>query len=59
MDRDKILPLLPSFLEWIQDMNSPVAPSVIGTAHMCKMFYRQMMITGSGLFYTFWLLNCQ
>jgi hypothetical protein len=29
MDRDKILPLLPSLLEWIQDMNWPVAPSVL------------------------------
>ncbi|MGE7942673.1 DUF5071 domain-containing protein [Lysinibacillus xylanilyticus] len=30
MDRDKILPLLPKLLEWIQDMNWPVAPSVLG-----------------------------
>ncbi|WP_374966781.1 DUF5071 domain-containing protein [Lysinibacillus sp. RS5] len=30
MDRDKILPLLPYLLEWIQDMNWPVAPSVLG-----------------------------
>lgn len=30
MDRDKILPLLPNLLEWIQDMNWPVAPSVLG-----------------------------
>lgn len=29
MDRDKILPLLPYLLEWIQDMNWPVAPSVL------------------------------
>lgn len=29
MDRDKILPLLPNLLEWIQDMNWPVAPSVL------------------------------
>ena len=29
MDRDKILPLLPSLLEWIQDMNWPVAPSIL------------------------------
>lgn len=29
MDRDKILPLLPGLLEWIQDMNWPVAPSVL------------------------------
>ena len=29
MDRDKILPLLPSLLEWIQDMNWPVAPNVL------------------------------
>ncbi|MFJ6266178.1 DUF5071 domain-containing protein [Lysinibacillus xylanilyticus] len=27
MDRDKILPLLPNLLEWIQDMNWPVAPN--------------------------------
>ncbi|MGE7951191.1 DUF5071 domain-containing protein [Lysinibacillus xylanilyticus] len=30
MDRDKILPLLPNLLEWIQDMNWPVAPCVLG-----------------------------
>lgn len=24
LDRDKILPLLPNLLEWIQDMNWPV-----------------------------------
>ena len=29
MDRDKILPLLPNLLEWIQDMNWPVATSVL------------------------------
>lgn len=29
MDREKILPLLPRLLEWIQDMNWPVAPSVL------------------------------
>lgn len=29
MDRDKILPLLPNLLEWIQDMNWPVAQSVL------------------------------
>lgn len=29
MDRDQILPLLPNLLEWIQDMNWPVAPSVL------------------------------
>lgn len=29
MDRYKILPLLPSLHEWIQDMNWPVAPSVL------------------------------
>lgn len=29
MDRDKILPLLPGLLEWIQDMNWPVAKSVL------------------------------
>lgn len=29
MDRDKILPLLPCLLEWIQDTNWPVAPSVL------------------------------
>jgi len=29
MDRDKILPLLPNLLKWIQDMNWPVAPSVL------------------------------
>ncbi|EPD53773.1 hypothetical protein HMPREF1210_00596 [Paenisporosarcina sp. HGH0030] len=29
MDRDKILPLLPGLLEWIQDINWPVAPSVL------------------------------
>ncbi|MET4561163.1 hypothetical protein ABIA69_002308 [Lysinibacillus parviboronicapiens] len=30
MDRDKIiLPLLPNLLGWIQDMNWPVAPSVL------------------------------
>ncbi|MGE8002711.1 DUF5071 domain-containing protein [Lysinibacillus sp. NPDC093216] len=29
MDRVKILPLLPNLLEWIQDMNWPVAPSVL------------------------------
>lgn len=29
MDRDKILPLLPNLLEWIQDTNWPVAPSVL------------------------------
>ena len=29
MDRDKILPLLPGLLEWIQDMNWPVAESVL------------------------------
>ncbi|KPN97614.1 DUF5071 domain-containing protein [Lysinibacillus sp. ZYM-1] len=29
MDRAKILPLLPNLLEWIQDMNWPVAPSVL------------------------------
>lgn len=29
MDRDKILPLLPNLLEWIQDMNWPVASSVL------------------------------
>ncbi|WP_375200670.1 DUF5071 domain-containing protein [Lysinibacillus sp. RS11] len=30
MDRDIILPLLPNLLEWIQDMNWPVATSVLG-----------------------------
>lgn len=29
MDREQILPLLPDLLEWIQDMNWPVAPSVL------------------------------
>ncbi|EFI69039.1 hypothetical protein BFZC1_08530 [Lysinibacillus fusiformis ZC1] len=29
MERDKIMPLLPSLLEWVQDMNWPVAPSVL------------------------------
>jgi len=29
MDRDKIVLLLPNLLEWIQDMNWPVAPSVL------------------------------
>ncbi|AVK85139.1 DUF5071 domain-containing protein [Lysinibacillus sp. B2A1] len=29
MDRDKILPLLPNLLKWIQDMNWPVAPRVL------------------------------
>lgn len=29
MERDEILPLLPSLLEWVQDMNWPVAPSVL------------------------------
>lgn len=29
MDRDKILPLLPSLLEWIQDMNWPIASGVL------------------------------
>lgn len=29
LDRDKILPLLPNLLEWIQDMNWPVAPSIL------------------------------
>lgn len=29
MDRDKILPLLPGLLEWTQDMNWPVAKSVV------------------------------
>nr|WP_285851259.1 DUF5071 domain-containing protein [Sporosarcina aquimarina] len=29
MDRDEILPLLPGLLEWIQDINWPVAPSVV------------------------------
>lgn len=29
MDREQILPLLPGPLEWIQDMNWPVAPSVL------------------------------
>lgn len=29
MERDKIIPLLPSLLEWVQDMNWPVAPSVL------------------------------
>ncbi|WP_223554337.1 DUF5071 domain-containing protein [Lysinibacillus sphaericus] len=30
MDRDIILPLLPNLLEWIQDMNWPVATSILG-----------------------------
>ena len=30
MDRDKVLPLLPNLLEWIQDMNWPMAPSILG-----------------------------
>lgn len=29
MDRDEIVLLLPGLLEWIQDMNWPVAPSVL------------------------------
>ena len=29
MDRDKILPLLPGLFEWTQDMNWPVAISVV------------------------------
>ena len=29
MEREQILPLLPGLLEWIQDMNWPVAPSVL------------------------------
>ncbi|MFJ6211704.1 DUF5071 domain-containing protein [Lysinibacillus sp. NPDC092081] len=29
LDRDKILPLLPNLLEWIQDMNWPVASSIL------------------------------
>lgn len=29
MDREQIVPLLPGLLEWIQDMNWPVAPSVL------------------------------
>lgn len=29
MDREQIVPLLPDLLEWIQDMNWPVAPSVL------------------------------
>lgn len=29
MERDKIIPLLPSLIEWVQDMNWPVAPSVL------------------------------
>ena len=29
MDRDKIVPFLPNLLEWIQDMNWPVAPGIL------------------------------
>lgn len=29
MDRDKIVPILPNLLVWIQDMNWPVAPGIL------------------------------